>query len=105
VDNDPTCNLVKAGSAVPIKFSLNGYQGTNIFTSGPAATSGTCSGAAFDNIEETVTAGGSSLNYDSATDQYIYVWKTDKAWAGKAIRFSFTLSDGTPHWARFTFTK
>jgi hypothetical protein len=33
------------------------------------------------------------------------VWKTDKAWAGKAIRFSFTLSDGTPHWARFTFTK
>jgi hypothetical protein len=105
VDNDPTCNVVKAGSAVPIKFSLHGYQGMNIFTSGPTASTGTCVGAALDTVEETVTAGGSSLNYDSATDQYIYVWKTDKAWAGKAIRFSFTLGDGTPHWARFTFTK
>jgi hypothetical protein len=106
VDNDPTCNVVKAGSAVPIKFSLHGYQGMNIFASGyPAVSAGTCSGVPLDTIEETVTAGGSSLNYDSTSDQYIYVWKTDKAWDGKAMRFTIKLADGTTHFARFTFTK
>ncbi len=106
VDNDPTCNVVKAGSAVPIKFSLHGYQGMSIFASGyPAVSAGTCAGFALDTVEETVTAGGSSLNYDSTSDQYIYVWKTDKAWAGKAMRFTVKLADATYHYARFTFTK
>jgi HYR domain len=109
--NNPTdsapCNTVKAGSAIPVKFSLGGYQGMNVIASGyPLATTGTCSGAT-DPITDTqtVTAGGSSLNYDSTTDTYIYVWKTDKTWAGKGIRLTIVLADGTTHYARFTFTK
>jgi hypothetical protein len=106
VDNNDVCNVVKAGSAVPIKFSLHGYQGMNIFQPGyPKVIAGTCAGMPLDSVEETVTAGGSSLNYDSTADQYIYVWKTDKAWAGKAMRFEFYLADGSYHYARFTFTK
>jgi hypothetical protein len=31
-------------------------------------------------IEETVTAGNSSLQYNQNTDQYTYVWKTNNAW-------------------------
>jgi uncharacterized cupin superfamily protein len=106
VDNNDICNGVKAGSAIPIKFSLHGYQGMNIFAAGyPKVTAGTCAGVPLDTVEETVTAGGSSLNYDSTSDQYIYVWKTDKAWAGKAMRFTIVFADGTTRYARFSFTK
>ncbi|HEY7628136.1 MAG TPA: ExeM/NucH family extracellular endonuclease, partial [Ilumatobacteraceae bacterium] len=34
VDNLPTTNTVKAGQAVPVKFSLNGNQGLDIFAMG-----------------------------------------------------------------------
>ena len=34
IDNIPTYNRVKAGSAIPIKFSLGCNQGLNIFTAG-----------------------------------------------------------------------
>ena len=106
VDNNDVCNVVKAGSAVPVKFSLHGYQGMNIFASGyPKVSTGTCTNSAMDNVEETVTAGGSSLNYDTASDQYIYVWKTDKTWGGKAMRFTIVFADGTTRYARFSFTK
>ena len=52
-----------------------------------------------------MTAGASGLKYDAATDQYTYVWKTDKAWAGKCATFSLQLSDGTTHTALFSFKK
>ena len=34
VDNLPTLNAVKAGQAIPVKFSLNGDQGLSIFAAG-----------------------------------------------------------------------
>jgi hypothetical protein len=58
-----------------------------------------------DTVEETVTAGGSSLNYDSSVDQYIYVWKTDKAWAGSCRTLTIKFADGSIHQANFRFTK
>jgi hypothetical protein len=58
-----------------------------------------------DGIEETIKAGGSSLNYDSSIDQYDYVWKTDKSWAGTCRQLVVKLTDGTSHWANFKFTK
>ena len=54
-------------------------------------------------LEETVTAGGSSLTYDPLADQYTYVWKTDKAWAGTCRQLSVTLNDDTVHTADFQF--
>jgi hypothetical protein len=58
-----------------------------------------------DIVEETVTAGGSSLNYDATVDQYIYVWKTDKSWAGTCRQLVVKLNDGTYHRANFKLTK
>jgi hypothetical protein len=52
-----------------------------------------------------VTAGGSSLSYDPASGQYTYVWKTDKAWAGKCVKFDLGLNDGSSHIALMQFTK
>lgn len=105
VDNLPVLNSLKAGSAVPIKFSLRGFQGLNIFAPGyPASRQIACdSGAPIAEIEQTVAAGSSILNYDAASGQYVYVWKTDKAWAGTCRQFVVALTDGTPHIANFRF--
>jgi len=103
VNNLPTVNSVNAGRAVPVKFSLGGDQGLDIFEAGyPRSQQIACdSTASVDGIEETVTAGGSSLSYDPASDQYTYVWKTDKAWAGTCRQLVLKLDDGTFHRANF----
>jgi len=58
-----------------------------------------------DAIEETVTAGGSSLQYDASLEQYTYVWKTNKAWAGTCRQLLVKLDDGSYHRANFQFVK
>ena len=107
VDNPPTLNIVKAGSGVPVKFSLSGDQGLNILAAGyPKSMKIDCmTSDSQDAIEETVTAGGSSLTYDPITDQYIYVWKTEKGWAGPCRQLIVRLNDGTDHTANFKLTK
>jgi hypothetical protein len=104
VDNLPTLNVVKAGSAIPVKFSLNGDQGLNIFAAGyPVSILISCdTGAPQDAIEVTVMAGNSSLSYSAGTGTYTYVWKTDKAWAG-CRQLVVRLNDGTAHVVNFKF--
>jgi hypothetical protein len=105
VDNPPTVNVVKAGGAVPIKFSLGGDQGLDILAEGyPASHEIDCSSdAPRDPIEETATTGNNSLTYDPDTDTYTYVWKTAKAWAGTCRKLVVRLSDGSDHKANFRF--
>nr|MDP9326785.1 PxKF domain-containing protein [Actinomycetota bacterium] len=105
-------NVVKAGSAVPIKFSLGGNKGLNIMTSGyPTSKKIACGDTpTTDTIESTVTAGSSSLSYDATTDQYTYVWKTDKNWAtdttqGPCRQLVVKLADGQSYFAVFKFTR
>lgn len=107
VDNLPTLNTVKAGSAIPVKFSLGGDKGLNIFEQGyPVSQVVNCSTSApTDAIEQTVTAGSSSLSYDATTGQYTYIWKTDKGWANTCRHFTVRLTDGTDHKALFLFGK
>jgi hypothetical protein len=105
VDNPPVFNQVKAGSSIPIKFSLSGDQGLEIFAAGyPASTRVICdSSDGIDPIEETVTGGSSGLTYDPFTGLYTYVWKTSKSWRGTCREFVIQLTDGTLHYAYFTF--
>jgi hypothetical protein len=112
VDNLPTFNKAKAGSAVPVKFSLGGDRGLDVFakdvtgnatspTSGALACDST---AEIDPIETTVSASASGLSYDAASDTYTYVWKTQKGWTGcrqLVVRFD----DGTVERANFKFVK
>ena len=58
-----------------------------------------------DAVEETVTAGGSSLQYDATSGQYIYVWKSDKAWAGSCRQLQLAFADGSTQAANFSFTR
>jgi hypothetical protein len=100
-------NVVKAGQAIPIKFSLDGDYGLDIMAPGyPTSASIACdNGAPLDPIEETVSAGSSSLAYDPDTNQYIYVWKTNKSWANSCRTLTIMLDDGSAHLASFKFTK
>jgi len=107
VDNLPTVNSVKAGSSVPLKFSLSGNQGMTIFAPGsPASATMTCGGSdPVDVVEEIATPGSSGLSYDPTTDQYIYVWKTEKAWAGTCRQLVVKLADGSSQKANFKLTR
>ena len=107
VDNPPALNTVKAGQAIPVKFSLSGDQGLEIFAAGyPTSQKIACSSNdPQDAVEETVTAGSSSLTYDATTDTYSYVWKTDKTWANTCRQMVIVLRDGSIHTANFKFTK
>jgi HYR domain len=104
IDNLPIVNVAKAGSAIPIKFSLSGYKGLNIFETGyPASGIVACNFAdPAATVEETVNAGGSSLSYDPGADQYTYVWKTEKSWSGCRM-LAVKLKDGKTYSANFKF--
>jgi hypothetical protein len=105
VDNLPTVNVAKAGAAIPVKFSLGGYQGLGIITSGyPASHQVACSASSpVSAIDQTVAAGGSSLTYNPTTDQYTYVWKTNSAWKNTCRWLTVKLSDGSEHSVNFQF--
>ncbi len=98
-------NAVKAGSAIPVKFSLGGDHGLDVFEAGyPRSQVIECnSRREVDGIEETVTAGASSLSYAAGTDTYNYVWKTDKSWEDTCRQLVVKFDDGTTARANFKF--
>ncbi|TAK02267.1 MAG: hypothetical protein EPO36_02720 [Chloroflexota bacterium] len=104
VDSRPTMNTVKAGRAVPVKFSLGGDFGLDIFADGyPASRRITSTGAQTDAVEITLAATNSGLSYDPVTGVYTYIWKTDKAWAGTCRQLVLRLADGSEYLADFKF--
>jgi hypothetical protein len=109
VDNNGVFNSVNSGRAIPVKFDLSGNQGLDIFEAGyPKSTVVPCSGgAAVDILEETTTAGNSTLHYSEGQPfgQYNYVWKTEKAWANSCRRLDLKFVDGMTYSALFKFTK
>jgi hypothetical protein len=106
--NPSGLNLVKAGQAVPVKFSLGGDHGLNVFASGYPQSQPLLSCAADDppgTIEETASAGASGLSYDADTNLYTYVWKTEKAWVDSCRQLTLRLTDGSEYAATFSFAK
>lgn len=105
IDNPPVFNEMKAGQAAPVKFSLGGNQGLDIFAAGsPSSVQISCGGGdPVAAVEETETAGQSSLSYDATTDRYKYTWKTENSWKNTCRQLNVTLRDGTVHSAKFKF--
>jgi hypothetical protein len=101
-------NKAKAGSTIPVKFSLGGDQGLGILATDYPKVSGTFNCSAdptSDLIEEYSTATASGLKYDAVANQYTYNWKTDAKWAGQCRSLLVRLTDGTTHRADFNFFK
>jgi len=75
VDNpEVATNKVKAGSAIPVKFSLGGNMGLGVFyeeadgSTYPRSAPTTCDSAdPVDAIEQTVNASSSGLSYDAVS--------------------------------------
>jgi concanavalin A-like lectin/glucanase superfamily protein len=110
VDNPgPSENVVNranAGRAIPVKFTLGGNQGLAIFFDGfPKFVSSQCDASDTQVSIEATTTSPPGLSYDPATARYTYVWKTEKAWAGRCGTFQLGLNDGSDHHALFHFTK
>jgi predicted amidohydrolase len=101
----PTVNEVNAGRAIPIKFSLSGNKGSNIFAPGyPVSRPVDCiDNLPISKVVETITANGSGLSYDAASDTYTYVWKTDESWEGTCRQLIVRLNDGSERVAFFKF--
>jgi len=100
VDPPPTLNVTKARSAVPVRFSLGGDRGLAIFAAGYPRVVAIAfdSRAATDDVETTVTAGASGLQF--ANGEYTYVWKTAKGSMG-CQRLELKLVDGSVFTADF----
>jgi hypothetical protein len=103
-----TINSANAGQSIPVKFSLGGNQGMNIFATGyPESQQIIAPGSLAPESVPTETPGASpSLTYDPGSDTYMFVWKTDKKWAGTSRQLVILLSDGITYLrANFTFKK
>jgi hypothetical protein len=93
----PTANPVKAGEAIPLKFSLHGNRGNDVLSA--SSTTWTPCGSSAG-----TTAAG-SLSYNASLDRYTFLAATNKAWAGTCADLTLSLRDGTTHQARFAFGK
>ena len=104
IDPFPAQNVAVAGSSVPIKFSLSGNKGLNIFATGYPASSAISCGADDPGAVEIVDSpGNSGLKYDPVSDEYSLTWKTSKDWKRSCRMLVIRLADGTDHLARFSF--
>jgi hypothetical protein len=100
VANPPELNTVKAGSSVPVKFRLDGGQGLSILAAdSPASVPIDCKTLDSIGISEPTVG---TLIYDAKENQYIYIWKTVKAWpAGSCFQLVVTFNDNSTYLANF----
>jgi hypothetical protein len=108
-DSTTVLNRVKAGSSVPVKFSLGGFSGLTLGSGGVTVASGAVHAPSNPEVDpmttdEVASPGSSGLKYDATADEYTLVWKTDSAWRGTR-RLIVTLNDGTQYRATFDFVK
>ena len=82
---------VRAGRALPLKFSLDGDLGLDIFFEPPQVFE--CDAWPLGASEDAVTT--EPLWYDQEDDQYVFTWKTQREWAGTCRIIELTLDDGT----------
>lgn len=97
--------VAKAGSVIPVKFSLGGDRGLDILRAGyPASQAYTCGSALPpDASEPAASVGPGGLRYDGGSDMYSFLWKTDKAWKDTCRVFAVGLQDGTNLTVGFQF--
>jgi hypothetical protein len=105
ISNPSVLNVVQAGQAIPVKFSLGENRGLAIFQPGYPKSQGIACDPddLINDVQVTDTLSQSGLTYDPTTDEYTYVWKTDRKWRGTCRQLLLRLTDGIDHKADFRF--
>jgi hypothetical protein len=88
---------VKAGSTIPIVFSLGGDRGLDVLAAGSPASGRVDCAAPGEPASTQPAASDRGLRFSSRTGHYVFKWRTDPAWAGTCRSFVLTLSDGSVH--------
>jgi hypothetical protein len=107
VANSPVKNIVRAGRTVPVKWQLRSASG-DFISSLASVASISSAGVPCDSSPSSIlgdtaeTTGGSVLRYDSASDQFVYNWETERSWLGCRV-LQLLLSDSSVHLAKFMF--
>ncbi|HEU5138117.1 MAG TPA: PxKF domain-containing protein [Steroidobacteraceae bacterium] len=103
--NDPTYNLVTAGTRVPMRFRLPDRNGG--FVSDMTAfqsftvNSERCISSSVPLND--VATGNAGLSFDPATSTFTYNWDTNAGWAGTCRNVVVRLVDGSRHTLFFKF--
>jgi hypothetical protein len=103
-------NVVKAGRAIPLSFSVaSDAAGTPVVDVDPAAVTVTVASLACDvgdtpNLVTESAAGASGLQ-NLGEGAYTFVWKSPKSYAGSCKVLQLDLGDGIPRTAEFAFTR
>ncbi|HSW17892.1 MAG TPA: PxKF domain-containing protein [Ramlibacter sp.] len=107
VQSQPAMNTVKAGSAIPLKFSFGEDKGLDIFKDTPSATVLNCDGSlpTTSTAQPIASRGGPDLRYDETTRQYTYLWKTEKGWANTCRQLAISFKDESTQKANFRFVR
>jgi MBG domain/Thrombospondin type 3 repeat len=106
VKNFPMFNRVRAGQAVPLRFTVEGYRRTAAVVRNGSPTSSPVSCKAVrseNNVDEDEPSNRSGLLQDGGKSKFKYLWKTDPSWAGTCRKLVLTLVDGSSHEALFRF--
>lgn len=97
-------NRITAGRTVPMKFTLGRDFGLDIFADGyPRSMAVRCGDAAVAPIVDGGDSAASRLNHDDGTGTYVYLWNTNRGWAGSCRTLTIKLRDGSERSARFSF--
>jgi hypothetical protein len=105
--NLPAVNAVKAGKGVPVQFSLGGDFGLNVFETGyPQTRAVACDPAgSVHEVNEALNAKSNALTFDSISQRYTYVWKTERSSVGACTELVMRFDDGQERVARFQLVR
>ena len=108
VRNRPHANRRRAGVPVPIRFELHGDHGLDVVEQGwPQVAQVECGSGAEPASGEPATHPRwfRELVFRRRKERYVFLWRTERDWAGTCRQFMLKLGDGTVKRADFEFVR
>jgi hypothetical protein len=109
LENLPSVNRWKAGRPVPVRFSLGSYRGPAPVAAGyPKVAPVACGTGAQPAGSEKARGSWKKVSVGQSKrgrGAYMFVWKTEKKWAGGCRQLVLKLDDGTTHRVEFQFVR